>query len=96
VLVDDELRVSAALDLGWLTVVGAAHHDVLSAAVFCEVRPTHRPADTAVLEAAVRRHLGPDGADALGRTRRYEQLRFAFVTEDLHLHRWCVAGLRAA
>ncbi len=95
VLLDDDLRVSAAIDLGWLTVVGSADHDVLSAAVFCEVRPTHRDTDGAVLEAAVIRHLGADGADALARTRRYEQLRFAFVTEDEHLHRWCIEGLRA-
>jgi Ser/Thr protein kinase RdoA (MazF antagonist) len=94
VLLDDDLRVSAAFDLGWLTVVGPAQHDVLSAAVFCEVRPTHTPADGAVLAAAVARHLGAGSADALARTRRYEQLRFAFVTEDEHLHAWCLAGLR--
>jgi Ser/Thr protein kinase RdoA (MazF antagonist) len=94
VLLDDDLRVSAAIDLGWLTVVGAAHHDVVSAVVFCEVRPTHTAADGLVLEAAARRHLGAATGDALARTRRYEQLRFAFVTEDEHLHQWCLAGLR--
>ena len=94
VLLGDDLRVSAAFDLGWLTVVGPAHHDVLSAAVFCEVRPTHTPADGEVLVQAVTRHLGAGSADALVRTRRYEQLRFAFVTEDEHLHRWCLSGLR--
>jgi Ser/Thr protein kinase RdoA (MazF antagonist) len=94
VLLGDDLRVSAAIDLGWLTVVGAAHHDILSAAVFCEVRPTHTAADGAVLAAAVRRHLGPGAEASLAWTRRYEQLRFAFVTEDEHLHRWCLAGLR--
>ncbi len=93
VLLDDDLRVSAAIDLGWLTVVGAADHDALSAAVFCEVLPTHRAADGAVLEAAVARHLGLHTAEALARTRRYEQLRFAFVTEDRHLHQWCLSGL---
>jgi Ser/Thr protein kinase RdoA (MazF antagonist) len=94
VLLGDDLRVSAAIDLGWLTVVGAAQHDVLSAAVFCEVRPTHTAGDGLVLEAAVARHLGAASGEALARTRRYEQLRFAFVTEDEHLHRWCLAGLR--
>ena len=74
--------------------MGAPDHDVLSAAVFCEVRPTHRAADGVVLESAVVRHLGADAAEALRRTRRYEQLRFAFVTEDPHLHQWCLAGLR--
>ena len=88
---------SAAIDLGWLTVVGAADHDVRSAVVFCEVRPTATtPATAAVLEAAVARHLGADGAEALiARTRRYEQLRFAFVTEDEHLHRGASTGFRA-
>jgi aminoglycoside phosphotransferase (APT) family kinase protein len=94
VLLDDDLRVSAAIDLGWLTVVGAPDHDILSAAVFCEVRPTHRADDAVVLEAAVARHLGDTAHDALDRVRRYEQLRFAFVTEDEHLHEWCLAGLR--
>jgi aminoglycoside phosphotransferase (APT) family kinase protein len=94
VLLDDDLRVSAALDLGWLTVVGAADHDLRSAAVFCEVRPTHTAADGVVLEAAVARHLGESAREALQQTRRYEQLRFAFVTEDEHLHEWCLSGLR--
>ena len=34
--------------------------------------------------------------DLIARTRRYEQLRFAFVAEDPHLHTWCLDGLRAA
>jgi len=95
VLLGDDLTVSAAIDLGWLTEVGAPDHDILSAAVFCEVRPTHRTDDAVVLEAAVARHIGAGARDALRRVRRYEQLRFAFVTEDEHLHQWCLAGLRA-
>jgi hypothetical protein len=58
------------------------------------VRPTHRAEDGVVLEAAVARHVGGSAGDALRRTRRYEQLRFAFATEDEHLHTWCLEGLR--
>jgi hypothetical protein len=95
VLVDDDLAVSAALDLGWLTVVGPRDHDVRSAVAFIDVRPWRQPGDAEVLLAAATRHLGPDAADLIGHTRRFEQARFAFVDEDEHLHRWCVAGLRA-
>lgn len=95
VLVGDDLQVSAAIDLGWLTVVGAADHDVRSAVVFFEVHPWLEPGDAEVLVAAARRHLGPDAQARIDRTRRFEQARFAFVDEDEHLHRWCVAGLRA-
>jgi hypothetical protein len=95
VLLDDDLRVSAAIDLGWLTVVGPADHDVRSAVAFYDVRPWERPGDAEVLLAAATRHLGPDAADLVDHTRRFEQARFAFVEEDHHLHRWCVAGLRA-
>ena len=93
VLMGDDLQVSAAIDLGWLTVVGDATHDVRTAVVFCEVRPWLRPEDDATLLAAAERHLGPSAAEAIGRTRRYEQLRFAFVEEDEHLHSWCLQGL---
>jgi len=95
VLLGDDLQVSAALDLGWLTVVGDPDHDVRSAVVFFEVRPWSKPGDAEVLVAAARRHLGPQAAEQIDRTRRFEQARFAFVDEDDHLHRWCVAGLRA-
>ena len=66
-----------------------------AAVVFNEVRPWQQREDLAVLTAAAARHLGSDAAERIDRTRRYEQLRFAFVTEDEHLHRWCLAGLRA-
>jgi aminoglycoside phosphotransferase (APT) family kinase protein len=95
VLVDDDLQVAASIDLGWLTVVGDAGHDVASAVAFCEVRPWLRPGDTAVLIAAAERHLGPSAGAQIDRTRRCEQARFAFVDEDEHLHRWCLDGLRA-
>lgn len=95
VLVDDDLRVSAALDLGWLTVVGDPTHDVRSAAVFLEVRPWGQAGDDAIVLAAVRRLLGTEAAHLIDRTRRFEQARFAFVADDHHLHTWCVAGLRA-
>jgi len=95
VLMGDDLQVSAAIDLGWLTVVGADDHDVRTAVLFNEVRPWQQPGDHGVLTAAAARHLGSDAAERIDRSRRYEQLRFAFVTEDEHLHRWCVAGLRA-
>ena len=95
VLVGDDLRVSAAFDLGWLTVVGDPDHDVRSAVVFFEVRPWLQPGDADVLVAAARRHLGPQAAEEIDRTRRFEQARFAFVDEDEHVHTWCVAGLRA-
>jgi Ser/Thr protein kinase RdoA (MazF antagonist) len=95
VLLDDDLRVSAAIDLGWLTVVGPRDHDVRSAVAFFDVRPWARPGDAEVLLAAATRHLGLDAADLIAHTRRFEQARFAFVDEDHHLHRWCVAGLRA-
>jgi fructosamine-3-kinase len=94
VMLDDDLRVSAALDLGWLTVVGDPGHDVRSAVVFMEPRPWGQPGDPAVLLAAAQRHLGPDAHRLVDRTRRYEQARFAFAPDD-DLHRWCVAGLRA-
>lgn len=96
VLLGDDLRVSAAFDLGWFTLVGDATHDVLSAVVFCEVRPWLQPGDRAVLAAAATAHLGPGTAERIARTRRFEQARFAFAAEDDHLHRWCVEGLRAA
>ena len=73
--------------------VGDATHDVRTAVVFCEVRPWLRPEADATLLAAAERHLGPSAAEAIGRTRRYEQLRFAFVEEDEHLHSWCLQGL---
>ena len=95
VLVGDDLAVSAALDLGWLTVVGSADHDVRSAVVFFEVQPWAEPGDHEVLLAAAQRHLGADAEERVDRTRRFEQARFAFVAEDEHLHRWCVTGLRA-
>jgi fructosamine-3-kinase len=95
VLMGDDLQVSAAIDLGWLSVVGADDHDVRSAVVFNEVRPWQQPEDLQVLLAAAARHLGATAGAAIERSRRYEQLRFAFVTEDEHLHRWCLAGLRA-
>ena len=44
--------MSAAIDLGWLTVVGPADHDVRSAVVFFEVRPWLQPGDAEVLDAA--------------------------------------------
>jgi Ser/Thr protein kinase RdoA (MazF antagonist) len=94
VLVGDDLEVSAAIDLGWLTVVGDPDHDVAAAAVFCEVHPWLRPGDREVLVAAAERHLGPGAAERIDRARRAEQLRFAFVAEDEHLHRWCLDGLR--
>ena len=95
VLIGDDLRVSAAIDLGWLTVVGPADHDVRSAVCFFEVHPWLEPGDADVLLAAAQRHLGPAAEELIGRTRRYEQARFAFVDEDEHLHRWCITGLRA-
>ena len=95
VLLGDDLEVSAAIDLGWLTVVGPADHDVRSAVVFFEVHPWLEPGDAEVLVAAAERHLGPDAPALIDRTRRFEQARFAFVADDEHLHRWCVAGLRA-
>jgi hypothetical protein len=95
VLMGDDLQVSAAIDLGWLSVVGAADHDVRSAVVFFEVHPWEQPGDAEVLLIAARRHLGPHAAEMIDVTRRFEQARFAFVDEDHHLHRWCVAGLRA-
>jgi aminoglycoside phosphotransferase (APT) family kinase protein len=94
VLFGDDLRVSAVLDLGWLTVVGDPTHDVRSAVAFWGVRPWSRPGDDAALLAAAQRHLGSDAAVLIGRTRRFEQLRFAFVAEDPHLHAWCLDGLR--
>jgi putative membrane protein len=96
VLVGDDLRISAVLDFGWLTVVGDPTHDVRSAVVFWGVRPWSRPGDDEALLAAARRHLGRDAAELIARTRRFEQLRFAFVAEDPHLHAWCIEGLRAA
>ena len=96
VLLGDDLRISAVLDLGWLTVVGDPTHDVRSAVAFWAVRPWSRPGDDEALLAAAQRHLGPDAADLIARTRRFEQLRFAFVAEDSHLHAWCIDGLRAA
>lgn len=95
VLMDDDLHVSAALDLGWLTAVGDPDHDVRSAVVFFEVRPWSRPGDAEALAGAAARHLGPHAREQIDRTRRFEQARFAFVADDEHLHRWCVAGLRA-
>ena len=95
VLLGDDLRVSAAIDLGWLTVVGAPDHDVRSAVAFFEVHPWMEPGDDAALLAAAGRYLGDDARELVDRTRRFEQARFAFVDEDEHLHRWCVAGLRA-
>jgi hypothetical protein len=95
VLLGDDLQVSASIDLGWLSVVGADDHDVRSAVVFHEVRPWRQPEDTSVLLAAAARHLGVGATEAIDRTRRYEQLRFAMVTDDDHLHLWCLAGLRA-
>lgn len=95
VLLDDDLAVSAAIDLGWLSVVGDPSHDVRSAVVFCEVRPWGQPGDDEVLVAAAARHLGGDAAEEIDRTRRFEQLRFAFVDDDVHLHAWCRAGLTA-
>ena len=96
VLVGDDLRITAAFDLGWLTTVGHPCHDLLTAAVFCEPQAAYRPDDAAVLADAVSAHLGPDTAVHLARTRRLEALRFAFVTEDPFLHRWCLAVLCAA
>ena len=96
VLFGDDLRVSAVLDLGWLTVVGDATHDVRSAVAFWEVRPWSLPRDAAVLLAAARRHLGADAEAMIARTRHFEQLRFGFVREDEHLFAWCVEGLRSA
>ena len=96
VLLGDDLRVSAVLDLGWLTVVGDPTHDVRSAVCFWAVRPWSRPGDDDALLAAAQRHLGPEAAGLIERTRRFEQLRFAFVAEDPHLHAWCLAGLRRA
>jgi len=96
VLLGDDLRISAVLDFGWLTVVGDPTHDVRSAVSFWGVRPWSRPGDEEALLAAAERHLGPDAADLIARTRRFEQLRFAFVAEDPHLHAWCIEGLRAA
>lgn len=95
VLVGEDLQVTAAIDLGWLTVVGDASHDVRSAVAFFEVRPWLQPGDADVLFAAATRHLGPDAAEQVARTRRFEQARFAFVAEDEHLHRWCLTGLRS-
>ena len=95
VLVGDDLQVSAAIDLGWLTVVGDPAHDVASAAVFCEVHPWLLPGEQQVLVEAAERHLGAGAGEHIERTRRIEQLRFAFVAEDEHLHRWCLDGLRA-
>ena len=96
VLLGEDLRVSAVLDLGWLTVVGDPTHDVRSAVAFWAVRPWSRPGDDHALLAAAQHHLGTDAADLIERTRRFEQLRFAFVAEDPHLHAWCLAGLREA
>jgi putative membrane protein len=96
VLLGDDLRISAVLDFGWLTVVGDPTHDVRSAVAFWAVRPWARSGDDDALLAAAARHLGPDARDLIARTRRYEQLRFAFVAEDPHLHTWCLDGLRAA
>jgi putative membrane protein len=96
VLLGDDLRTSAVLDFGWLTVVGDPTHDVRSAVAFWAVRPWSRPGDDEALLAAAQRHLGADAADLIARTRRFEQLRFAFVAEDPHLHAWCLDGLRAA
>lgn len=96
VLLDDDLRVSAVLDLGWLTVVGDPVHDVRSAVAFWEVRRWSEPNDALHLLDAAARHLGPDAPELVARTRRFEQLRFAFVAEDPHLHAWCIGGLRAA
>ena len=58
VLLGDDLRISAVLDLGWLTVVGDPTHDVRSAVAFWAVRPWSRPGDDAALLAAAQRHLG--------------------------------------
>jgi len=98
VLLDHDLQVSAAIDLGWLTVVGDVAHDVLSAAVFCEVRPTWTAADGEVLLRAVARHIGADAEARVARTRLFEQARFAFVDEDddEYVCRWCRDGLRSA
>ncbi|MET0902888.1 MAG: phosphotransferase [Acidimicrobiales bacterium] len=96
VLLGDDLRVSAVLDLGWLTVVGDPTHDVRSAVAFWGVRPWSRPGDELALLDAARVHLGTEVEDMVQRTRRFEQLRFAFVAEDPHLHAWCLAGLREA
>jgi aminoglycoside phosphotransferase (APT) family kinase protein len=95
VLLGEDLRISAVLDFGWLTVVGDPTHDVRSAVAFWEVRPWSRPGDSEALVAAAQRHLGPDARDLIARTRQYEQLRFAFVAEDPHLFAWCVEGLRS-
>ena len=95
VLLGDDLRVSAVLDLGWLTVVGDPTHDVRSAVAFWEVRPWAQPGDGEQLLAVAARHLGPDAPSLVDRTRCFEQLRFAFVAEDPYLHEWCLEGLRA-
>ena len=95
VLVGEDLEVTAAIDLGWLTVVGDPTHEVRSAAVFLEVRPWSQPGDDAIVRSVARRLLGPDAGRLIDRTRRFEQARFAFVDDDHHLHQWCVAGLRA-
>ena len=96
VLLGDDLRVASVLDLGWLTVVGDPTHDVRSAVAFWGVRPWARPGDDEALLGAAARHLGTEAATMIERTRRFEQLRFAFVAEDPHLHAWCVEGLRRA
>lgn len=96
VMVGDDLQVVAAIDLGWLTNVGDASHDVLTAAVFCEAQATYRSEDAAVLRGAVADHLGDVSVEQLDRARRVEALRFAWVTDDPLLHRWCLAALREA
>ena len=96
VLLGDDLRVAAVFDLGWLTVVGDTTHDVRSAVAFWQVRPWSHAGDEAALLAAARRHLGADAPALIARTRRFEQLRFAFVAEDEHLFAWCLEGLRDA
>ena len=95
VLLGDDLQVSAVIDLGWLTVVGDATHDVRSAVAFWSVRPWAKPGDREALVAAATRHLGADAVSMLERTERFEQARFAFVAEDPHLFAWCVDGLRS-
>jgi putative membrane protein len=96
VLLGDDLRVASVFDFGWLTVVGDPTHDVRSAVAFWAVRPWSQPGDRESLLAAAGRHLGPDAAALVARTVAFEQLRFAFVAEDPHLHAWCLDGLRRA
>jgi hypothetical protein len=96
VLVDDELRVSAVLDFGPLTVAGDPMMDVTSAAAFLEVQRKFDPNDAVYAAAKLQQRHGDSVLDTLRTYRAWYGVRLGHAKDDdPRLYAWCVKAIES-